>query len=190
MKLIKKLGLSAALVVCSTSAFSAVVTFDDFSTTSGHVALTDGYAGLNWDNFGVIHQDSLPGSGYELGTVSGDYTAFNWADRTTLTTSSSAFDFNGAYFTSAWDPLSTLHLLGSAGGSVVYDIDVDISNTGPLWIQADFIGIDSLTLYTSPGTQFVMDNFTVNETSVSEPASLALLGLGLMGLGFARRRAV
>ena len=67
------------------SASATVLTFDDFTTTTSYEAIPDGYGGFNWDNAttimavnGPIH---APGSGYEHGAVSGNYTAFNCCGR-------------------------------------------------------------------------------------------------------------
>ena len=68
----------------ASAASAAVLTFDDF-TTGSYQAIPDGYGGFNWDNAttimavnGPIH---APGSGYEHGAVSGNYTAFNCCGR-------------------------------------------------------------------------------------------------------------
>ena len=55
------------------------ITFDD-NSLNGAVTLAEidfCYQGFNWFNWGVMHRLVDVGSGYESGTVSGDYTSYN-----------------------------------------------------------------------------------------------------------------
>jgi hypothetical protein len=57
----------------------------------------------------------------------------------------------------------------------------------PQWVQLGWSGIDTLVIYNSSGTQWAMDDVSVN-VDVPEPASLALFGVALAGLAAGRRR--
>lgn len=76
---------------------------------------------------------------------------------------------------------------GYLGGNLVSTVNVSFSSP---WQQSvlNFAGIDQLTV--SGDNLFLVDDIRVDSASVSEPASLLMMGLGLLGLGFARKRAV
>ena len=180
------------------AAGATVLTFDDITTaTTG--TISNGYGGLNWDQIGCVNgADYHLGSGYDNGTVSGDYVAANqWANVATV--SDSFFDFNGAYFTGAWNDGLNINIQGLSGGTVLYNETIQVDHNGPTWFSANYIGINQLVISSYGGTQavvsgfgehFAMDNFTFNETApVPEPSTILLMGAGLLGLvGYNRKR--
>jgi len=177
---------------------ATVLTFDDISAAqTGTIA--DGYGGLDWDNMGYLNGSShAPGSGYDNGTVSGDYVAANlWASVATV--SDSLFDFNGAFFTGAWNDGLNINIQGLNNGSAIFNTTIQVDHYGPTWFEANFVGIDQLVFNSYGGTHvvtggagehFAMDNFTFNETApVPEPSTILLMGAGLLGLvGYNRKR--
>ena len=205
-----KLNLKALTILTlglwvSQSANATVLTFDDLAPlTTSPGTIANGYGGLDWTDMGYLNSSQYGSAttGYVGGTVSGDYVAFNEFARV-ATVSDGVFDFNSAYLASAWNDNLSVTVQGFLGGSELYNVTVNnlqysqtLGATATL-INFNFLGIDSLVFTSFGGTdadandggggaQFVMDNFTFNET-VPEPATLALLSLGLFGIGAARR---
>lgn len=54
------------------------------------------------------------------------------------------------------------------------------------WVSAGFADVSYLNI-TRGGGWFTMDDFSINSTSVSAPASFAILALGLAGLRLSRK---
>jgi len=194
-------GLS---VVEMQSAQGAVLTFDDITTTNSYTSIPDGYGGFDWNsnayviNGGSVHRNS----GYDKGTVSGNYTAFNWFARPFEVSREGLFNFEGAYLTAAWNTGLNIVVEGFESGALKYSETVTVDTDAPTWFDFDFLSIDSLNFSTfggvdanphdsGGGTHFAMDNFTYNTEPVStpEPASLlALLALGGCGVGSMLKR--
>jgi len=182
---------------------AAVISFDDVpgaNPWSSGNAIADGYYGFNWDQFYVLNGGNYsPGSGYDNGVTSGEWVAYNaWANVATI--NDFDFDFNGAYFTGAWNDGLNINIQGLNDGNLLYDQTFQVNTSGPTWYAANFIGVDQLVFSSfggiyhqglnGGGTHFAMDDFTYNETApVPEPSTILLLGAGLLGLvGFNRKR--
>jgi hypothetical protein len=146
----------------------------------------NGYGGLNWSNFYVAYKDDKLGTGYDYGTVSGSYTAFNgFAWPASVSIASGTFDFNGAWLTSAWYD-QAVQVDGYLHGVLQDSQVVSLFTTVPQWFDFNFMGIDTLTftsLASPDPSQFVMDDFTFTQ-AVPLPGAVVLgfLGLGVAGL--------
>jgi MYXO-CTERM domain-containing protein len=187
---------------------ASILHFDDLSNFQ---AVPNGYGGLNWNNFLAIDKDFYPNSGYDNGNVSSENTVFNDLEAPAYVfaaTASSTFTFNGAYLTGAWNNNLQIEVRGYLDGNQVITTTVIASSpstTSPTFYSFNYSGIDQLEFISFGGTDaglggggtfFAMDNFTFNEpigptAGTPEPASLAIWGLGALGVaavGRARRR--
>ena len=195
LSMLLSLGLGSAI-----STQAAVITFDDLPATEID-AIPEGYNGFTWGesfltNVSYVHKDTIPGTGFENGVVSGDYAAFNFL-ATTSVISGEQFDFNGAYLTAAWHDGLNIEVTGFLNNLALFTKTVVVNTQQAQWFDFDFLGINSLSLRAWGGTSidpynggefFVMDNFTFNEpTAVPESSSLVLLLLGVAGILVGRR---
>lgn len=181
-----------------------VLTFDDvLAEDNGHIP--DGYEGFDWVNFGVIRDTWAPisGSGFDMGTVSGNYVAFNTFANVASVVNDEIFDFKGAYLTAAWrNGLSiTVTGYGYENDSLPYSTTIVVDTTGPTWFDADdnYNGIDRLefssfggkdVFFNSGGTHFAMDNFEFTPSAMHSPSPGALLlgSIGVSLVGWLRKR--
>ena len=198
LKLLVAVAAGAAITVgIEGIAQAKTLTFDDISTpvNLSSELISDGYGGLNWNNFFVRDTTFDSGTGYQNGTVSKSNVALDgFGDPATVSIGNGTFDFNSADLTGAFHSGSIL-VEGFSGGIVKYSQTVSVNTTTPALFNFNFFNIDKLEFlgvdgkdtnntYSNQSKQFALDNFTYNETkSVPEPSTiqaLAVLGLGAL----------
>lgn len=139
-----------------------VLDFDDLER-SVIEKLPVGYRGLAFDYLLAIHNQHYRGPGYVNVLASGAGVAYNSSGYPATVSSlnpGEVFDFVGAYFGVAWGQAEgeTLVVEGWRKGDQVYRDELTLSHLGPVWLQADYRGIDELRLQTIHYWQFATDN--------------------------------
>jgi len=149
------------------------------------------YAGLSWSSkFRLITieytENVTSGIGYRNGRMGNvvAYTSGAAGSNFVELSSNTAFDFTGAYITSAWKFNQDVLLTGYRNGAVVHQTTIYTSCDKAYWFNFDFSNIDRLVI--APGTMgtnyysndrgnhLAIDNITI----IPEPISLLLLGAG------------
>ncbi len=174
-------------VIQTKQAQAVTVTFDDLSGSQDTVS--NGYAGLNWENFYDLDTTSFIPSGYVNGTVSPKNVAYNgFGDPAVISTVDDIFDFNSTYLTAAWNDDLTVLVEGYTGGisgEKKYSQTVVVNSQTPTLFTFDFLGIDYLKFtssggnnagYSGNGTHFAIDNFTFNKKTKAVPEPLTIFG--------------
>ncbi|WP_229218921.1 PEP-CTERM sorting domain-containing protein [Rugamonas brunnea] len=199
-----KTTLSAGLLALSLSAHAAKtnIDFDNFDLHGeDNLSIYNGYAGLNWNNFGVVKGggDSFAGTGYDYGTVTGMNAAFNQRGDDASFSSASTFNLYTMFLTAAWTP-GTVEFYGYHGNTLTQQMVVNTSPTSPVLVHFNWSGIDQVRMHVQGfqfGRQQVIDNLKLEFTAappaplpVPEPETYAMLLAGLGLVGYAKRRKV
>lgn len=115
---------------------------------------------------------------------------------------SGTFDLNSLDAVGAWGT-QTLTLFGIENNTNKYFVKQTINNKTVTNIKLNWIGIDAIRIFAGTdfvldpalngmgtGTNWIVDNFSINQASnaVPESSSLALLGLGLLGFVAVRKK--
>ncbi len=191
--------LFALLLLALMPAGAATIKFDDLTTPNvsvdtanwGIVPAT--YAGYNWTGFEVIDGVTFQGVYGTLPFPSTPNAAYNGGNGNATVTMSAASPFNldGAYF-SFWPNVgayaaNSVTVSGTLGGNPVGSPVVVSLGSGFSWVPLNLNGVDSVSFSSSQGKYWLTDNITTS-AAVPEPASMLMLGGGLLALGIVGRR--
>lgn len=200
--MIRKLLVGIALVLASFSApvQALVMTFE------GHVPPDDGLVVQFQDGFTFsfnangwgIFTDSFVGGGAPYthnGTTRLVLSGGGPGQVTMTQTSGDPFSLFGLDAASMFPEFSgNINVIGNLAGGGTVSQTLSIDDTFDPYTLAGFVGLSSVVFQEGVSAAFrqaaglSLDNLQFAAAAIPEPASLALLGIGLAGLGFSRRK--
>lgn len=194
----KKLLIAALLCAGAGAANATVLNFDDIKGVKqdSYGPLVGSYAGYTFGTTGeegamywidTVTKNDL----YNRGAVSGDFTLLNNDGGAAVIKKADGSQFTfGGVWAENWLSFDTSSgsLAGYKNGNLVWTTDVTLAGEAFSYFVGAAGNIDELRL--DFGGNFLVDNLALNERSadVPLPATPALMGIGLTGLGLLRRK--
>jgi hypothetical protein len=147
---------------------------DNDPDAGSDVSVPDGYAGFQWDNMGCFNTSEFdPGSGYSVGTHSGDSVAFNGSGlNASFFLEEGRFTLKSGYFTAAFHPES-IKLIAYLDGQKIGTKNIDIDSTQQTFVKfgKKFAHIDQVVVNTGGEalSQVAIDDLLVSFEAAAEP---------------------
>ena len=200
--LVTQSAFAVAMLVVTTSTYAGIIDFDDPSAvagSSGSFIDSDGFrftlgstggfleVGQSRDLGGLFNANSAE---FTMSAIDGslfDLLSFDFARRENDTTDQRSAEV-----------INITGTLGG-GGTVSYTTGGLLDAFTQATLPSSFVGLTSVFFDPVVSTiipanphdrEFVVDNISVLASTVPEPATLALLGISLFGMGLARRKKV
>ena len=190
------------LLLCTVFLFLALTglssaTILNFDNLSNNAWVPGNYDGFSWGNM-VSFSYSNYNSNYSntLSAVSGDIFVTNGGGASASLSNDADFDFNGAYFTGwvfedkEWyGNAHSVTIQGYNNGSLVDTYVATLAIGVMNYFDVGMTSVDQIVFTSDNNRIFLMDDFTYTEsTTVPEPATVLLFGIGLLGLAKVNRK--
>ncbi len=181
----KLLALFACMTLLTLASGSTngqtLITFDDLSETGSGTWLSNGYQGLNWENFLCINSILNTAVWHRTdavyyGMVSVSNVVEGFGGPLEISSSGTNFDFLSAHLTTQVS--SNVEVQGFRGPSLIYDQIVSVAHTNPSFYVFNFSNIDRVSFGLPYYDGLVMDNISIQ--FIPEPATILLAAIGAL----------